>query len=160
MTRSPLPARALLLLLGLIGAVPSAAQRAQAQRPDLSPSVRRFVTVDTPVVAMTHVRVIDGTGAPARENQTLIIRDGRIAAIGPNGTVAIPAGARTLDLTGRSVIPGLVMVHEHLYYPTGPAAYAYLAESFPRLYLAGGVTAMRTGGNMNGYGARPSCRLR
>jgi enamidase len=152
MTRSPLPARALLLLLGLIGAVPSAAQRAQAQRPDLSPSVRRFVTVDTPVVAMTHVRVIDGTGAPARENQTLIIRDGRIAAIGPNGTVAIPAGARTLDLTGRSVIPGLVMVHEHLYYPTGPAAYAYLAESFPRLYLAGGVTAMRTGGNMNGYG--------
>jgi enamidase len=57
-----------------------------------------------------------------------------------------------LDLTGKSVIPGLVMVHEHLYYPTGPGVYGNLAESFTRLYLAGGVTSMRTGGNMNGYG--------
>ena len=57
-----------------------------------------------------------------------------------------------MDLTGKSVIPGLVMVHEHLYYPTGPGVYANLTESFTRLYLAGGVTSMRTGGNMNGYG--------
>src|SRR6185436_20184561 len=63
-----------------------------------------------------------------------------------------PAGAQVLDLTGKSVIPGLVMVHEHLYYPTGPGVYANLSESFSRLYLAGGVTSMRTGGNMNGYG--------
>jgi imidazolonepropionase-like amidohydrolase len=57
-----------------------------------------------------------------------------------------------LDLTGKSVIPGLVMVHEHLYYPTGPGVYANLVESFTKLYLAGGVTSMRTAGNMNGYG--------
>jgi len=50
------------------------------------------------------------------------------------------------------VIPGLVMMHEHLYYPTGPGVYGNLAESFTRLYLAGGVTSMRTGGNMNGFG--------
>ena len=62
-----------------------------------------------------------------------------------------PAGATTLDLAGRSVIPGLVMVHEHLYYPAGPGVYGQLGESFIRLYLAGGVTTMRTGGNVNGF---------
>jgi len=56
--------------------------------------------------------------------------------------VAVPAGARIIDLTGKSVIPGLVMVHEHLFYPTGPGVYANLAESFTRLYLAGGVTTI------------------
>jgi enamidase len=123
-----------------------------AQRPTLAPGVRPYVAIDTPVVALTHVRVIDGTGAPARNDQTLIIRNGTIAGLGDARSVALPAGAQILDLTGKSVIPGLVMVHEHLFYPTGPGVYANLAESFTRLYLAGGVTSMRTGGDMNGYG--------
>jgi imidazolonepropionase-like amidohydrolase len=123
-----------------------------AQRPTLSASVRSFVAVDSPIVAATHVRVIDGTGAPAREDQTIIIRDGRIAALGNSSMIAVPAGAQVLDLSGRTVMPGLVMVHEHLYYPTAPGVYANLAESFTRLYLAGGVTSMRTGGNLNGFG--------
>ena len=123
-----------------------------AQRPTLSAAVRAFVAVDTPVVALTHARVVDGTGAPARDEQTVVIRNGRIAALGSSRSVAIPAGAQVIDLTGKTIIPGLVMVHEHLYYPTGPGVYANLEESFTRLYLAGGVTSMRTGGNMNGYG--------
>ena len=57
-----------------------------------------------------------------------------------------PAGATIVDLTGKSVIPGLVMMHEHLYYTTGPGVYGQLGVSFSRLYLAGGVTTMRTGG--------------
>src|SRR6267378_186777 len=124
----------------------------QAQRPTLSTAVRAFIAVDTPVVALAHVRVIDGTGAPARDDQTLIIRDGRIASLGDSRSIAIPAGAQVVDLTGKTVIPGLVMVHEHLFYPTGPGVYANLTESFTRLYLAGGVTSMRTGGNLNGFG--------
>jgi enamidase len=123
-----------------------------AQRPTLSAAVRTYVTVDTPVVALTHARVIDGTGAPARDDQTIIIRDGRIAALGGSRSIAIPVGAQVIDLAGKSVIPGLVMVHEHLFYPTGPGVYGNLAESFTRLYLAGGVTSMRTGGNLNGFG--------
>ena len=107
-----------------------------AQRPTLSTAVRAFVAVDTPVVALTHARVIDGTGAPARDDQTLIIRDGRIAALGNSRSVAVPVGAQTIDLTGKTVIPGLEMVHEHLFYPTGPGIYANLEESFTRLYLA------------------------
>ena len=129
-----------------------AAAPATAQRPKLSPAVRQYVAVDTNVVALTHVRVIDGTGAPAREDQTLVIQGGKITALGPAASVAPPAGAVVMDLTGKSVIPGLVMMHEHLFYPTGPGVYANLTESFTRLYLAGGVTSMRTTGNANGYG--------
>src|SRR6185503_13449105 len=125
---------------------------AQGARPALSPAVKQVVAVDTDVVALTHVRVIDGTGAPARDDQTVIVRDGRIAQVGSTASIAVPAGARVLDLTGKSVIPGLVMVHEHLFYPTGPGVYGNVSESFVRLYLAGGVTSMRTGGNMDGYG--------
>ena len=122
-----------------------------AQPPQFSNAVRNFIKVDAPVVALTNVRVIDGTGATPRERQTIVLRDGLIAQLGDAGRVKAPEGATVIDLTGKSVIPGLVMVHEHLYYPTGPGVYGQLGESFARLYLAGGVTTMRTGGNTNGF---------
>jgi imidazolonepropionase-like amidohydrolase len=122
-----------------------------AQRLAVSDNVKAFVTVDAPIVALTNVRIIDGTGAAARPNQTLIIKDGNIADLGESGRVTIPTGATTLDLSGKTIMPGIVMVHEHLFYPTGPGVYGQLGESFTRLYLAGGVTTMRTGGNLNGY---------
>ena len=121
-----------------------------AQRPVLTAAVRSFVAVDTPVVVLTHAWLIDGTGAPTRENQSIVIEDGRITAVG--AAVAIPAGALVIDLAGKTVTPGFAMVHEHLFYPAGPGVYGNYAESFVKLYLAGGVTSMRTGGNMNGYG--------
>jgi enamidase len=124
---------------------------AAAQRPTLSAAVKQYVAVDTPVVALTHVRVIDGTGAAPKEDQTLIIRDGNILALGPARSTRVSDGAQAMDLTGKSVIPGLVMMHEHLYYPTGPGVYGADYVSFSRLYLAGGVTSMRTAGNVGGY---------
>ncbi len=133
-------------------AAPAITAQPARGRPTLGNNARQFVAVDTALLALTHVRVIDGTGAPARADQTIIIRDGRIVSVGDAARAQIPAGARVMDVTGKSVIPGLVLVHEHLYYPTGPGVYANLTESFTRLYLAGGVTSMRTGGNMNGYG--------
>jgi imidazolonepropionase-like amidohydrolase len=141
------------LLGAVVGTALLAPGRLPAQqRPDTLPaSLRPFVTVDADVVALRHVRLVDGTGAPARDDQTLVLRDGRIAAVGDEGTVAVPAGARELDLTGRTVLPGLVMVHEHLFYPVGRRHYGDFTQTYPRLYLAGGVTSMRTGGNMNGY---------
>lgn len=128
-----------------------AAQRVEAQRAPIAPAVRSFVAIDTSVFAITNTRVIDGTGAPAREAQTVVVRDGKIIAMGATASVAVPAGALRIDGTGTSVMPGMVMVHEHLFYPTGPGIYGNLTESFSRLYLAGGVTSMRTGGNMNGF---------
>src|SRR5439155_10609994 len=120
------------------------------QPPQFSNAVRNFITIDASVVALTNVRVIDGTGAPPRERQTIVLRDGLIADIGDAARVKPPEGATMVDLTGKSVMPGLVMVHEHLYYTTGPGVYGQLGLSFCRLYLAGGVTTMRTAGNVNG----------
>ena len=75
-------------------------------------------------------------------------------AIGDDGRVAVPEGALTLDLTGHSVIPGLVGMHDHMYYPSPQgslAMYPEHATSFPRLYLAGGVTTIRTTGSVEPY---------
>ena len=137
------------ILLG--AAALTTAATVSAQRQPVDNAILSFVKVDAPLVALAHARIIDGTGAPAREDQTLLIRDGVIAAAGDSATVTVPEGATLLDLAGRTVMPGLVMVHEHLYYPTGPGVYGQLGESFVRLYLAGGVTTMRTGGNVNGF---------
>jgi imidazolonepropionase-like amidohydrolase len=134
-------ARTLLFCLAAMAAV---------QPPQYSTLVRSFITIDAPIIALTNVRVIDGTGAPARQQQTVVIRGGNIAEIGDTGRVTIPEGATSIDLTGKSILPGLVMVHEHLYYPSGSGVYGQLGASFIRLYLAGGVTTMRTGGNVNG----------
>ncbi len=135
---------ALLALTGLTAAA------ANAQRyDDLSREVRTYVTVSEPVVALRNVRVIDGTGAAPREGQTVLIRDGRIAAVGPN--VAIPAGARVLDLAGHSVLPGLVGMHNHIHYSAAGWRNINLAYSSPRLYLASGVTTIRATGSLAPY---------
>lgn len=123
-------------LLGLLLAMPLAAQNP-------------FISVNAPVVALTHVRVLDGTGGPALENQTIVLDQGKIAAVG--AAVAVPEGAKVLDLTGDTVIPGLIGMHEHLFYPAGRGQYNEQSFSFPRLYLAAGVTTIRTGGNLEGY---------
>jgi enamidase len=125
---------------------------ASAARQQLSQQVRTaYVSVEAPVVALTNARVIDGTGGPVREGQTVVIKDGVIAMVGGAGSVKPPTDARVIDLAGKTVLPGLVMVHEHLYYPVGQGVYGQFGESFTRLYLAGGVTTMRTGGNVNGF---------
>jgi len=111
---------------------------------------RAFVRSNAPVIALTNARVIDGTGAPARESQTVVVRDGNIAYAGP-AAGAPTAGAEVIDLNGHTVLPGFVMLHEHLFYPAGNAMYNELGFSFPRLYLAGGATTIRTGGSMMPY---------
>ena len=142
----------------LIGAV-AAASVAQ-EKPTLSPITKSFVAVEAPVTALVHVRVIDGTGGPAQADQTILVESGMIREIGASGAVSIPSGARVLDLTGRSVIPGLVGMHDHMFYPTAsgegqaegaPALYGEMGFSFPRLYLAGGVTSIRTTGSLETY---------
>lgn len=65
-------------------------------------------------VALQNVRVFDGTGAPARDGQTVLIRGSRIEAVGDAPNVPVPPDAERLDLSGHTVLPGLVMLHEHL----------------------------------------------
>jgi imidazolonepropionase-like amidohydrolase len=109
------------------------------------------VIVDAAVVALVHVRVVDGTGAAARGDQTIVIEKGRISAVGASATVRIPRNARTLDLKGRTVIPGLVGMHDHLFYPDGDGFFRQSSFSFSRLYLAAGVTSIRTAGSVEPY---------
>jgi imidazolonepropionase-like amidohydrolase len=116
----------------------------------ISPVREDFVHTQAPLVALTHVRVIDGTGAPIKEDQTIIIEKGRISALGNADSLAAPPNARTLDLRGYTVIPGLVGMHEHLFYAVDRGKrYITAAQSFTRLYLASGVTSIRTAGTLN-----------
>ena len=120
----------------------------------LSPDVRAFVKEDAATLALTHVRVIDGTGGPVRSDQTLIIRDERISALGDAATTKVPEGAKVLDLTGHTLLPGLIGMHDHMFYPAPGRSiplYNEHAASFPRLYLADGVTSLRTTGSLEPY---------
>jgi imidazolonepropionase-like amidohydrolase len=111
---------------------------------------QQFIRVEAPVVALAHVRVIDGTGAAARDDQTIIIADGKIQSIGPSSSATVPANSQVLDLKGYTVLPGLVGMHNHMFFPQGgsPPMYSNMASSFPRLYLALGVTTIRTTGSV------------
>ena len=130
------------VVAAMLGPLPVAAQSFG----DLSPDTREFVSVSAPVVALVGVTVLDGTGAEARADQTVVIRDGRIAAIGPAGEVEVPAGAEVHELPGHTVIPGMVGMHDHLFY-SGGGRQAQLSFSAPRLYLGSGVTTIRTTGS-------------
>ncbi|MDQ3520416.1 MAG: amidohydrolase family protein [Gemmatimonadota bacterium] len=121
-----------------------------AQAPTLSPATRQFVSIEAPVVALTRVRVIDGTGAPAAAEQTIVMANGKITAVGKTGSTRVPAGARVVELTGHTVIPGLVGLHDHTFYTTS-ARSMQLNTSAPRLYLGSGVTTIRTTGSMSPY---------
>jgi imidazolonepropionase-like amidohydrolase len=117
----------------------------------LSPEVRNFVKVDAPAVALTHVRVIDGTGAAPIEDQTIVLRKGKIESMAAASSAKIPTDAQVLDLHDYSVIPGLVGMHDHMFYPMGNVIFGEMGYSFPRLYLAAGVTTIRTTGSIEPY---------
>ena len=132
-----------LLLLCSVSAV--------AQTP--STDAKAYVKYGQPVIALNHVRVIDGTGAATKDDQMLVISGGKIQSINSSGA-NVPQGAQVLDLAGHSVIPGLVGMHDHIYYPASGRnlpMYPEHAWSFPRLYLAGGVTTIRTTGSVETY---------
>jgi imidazolonepropionase-like amidohydrolase len=118
------------------------------------PSERQqFIRAEAPVIALAHVRVIDGTGSAPVEDQTIIIADGKIQSIASSTNAKIPTGAQMMDLKGYTVMPGLVGMHNHMFFPMGgsPPMYSNMGSSFPRLYLAHGVTTIRTTGSVAPY---------
>jgi imidazolonepropionase-like amidohydrolase len=118
-----------------------------------APDRQQFIRVEAPMVALAHVRVIDGTGAAPREDQTIVLSGGKIQSVGPTADAKVPANAQTLDLQGYTVLPGLVGMHNHMFFPMGgsPPMYSNMSSSFPRLYLALGVTTIRTTGSVAPY---------
>jgi imidazolonepropionase-like amidohydrolase len=141
------------------------ATTASAQQ--MSPTVAAYVSHDNlkATLLLDHLRVIDGTGAPAREDQTIVIMNSQIAAILPTGqtfTCGECFPFQHIDLTGDSVFPGIVGMHDHMYYIARPNAdnehggeppllVPQMTFSAPRLYLAAGVTTLRTTGSVEPY---------
>jgi imidazolonepropionase-like amidohydrolase len=173
------PLRSLPLLLVLSIASVAAAQQptpADTTPSHFAPAVAKFVRYDSTknTLYLDHVRVIDGTGAPPIEDATVILLNGRIAAIQRPTHMQANAGhmetwscqdcppALHIDLTGRTIFPGLVGMHDHMYYiarpnftPDGhfdpPLMVPEMAFSSPRLYLGAGVTTLRTTGSVEPY---------
>jgi len=134
------------LLLSSVGAV--------AQIAAEPPGDREFVKIESPLLALEHVQVIDGTGAPPKSDQTILIGGGRIQAVANSTQFSLPAGAERMNLQGYTVIPGLVGMHNHLFslaFQGGTAVVREVAISFSRLYLANGVTTIRTTGSIEPY---------
>src|SRR3977135_2948843 len=133
-----------------------------AQTSELSKAVKDYVRADAPKIVLTHVRVIDGTGSPAVEDQNLVLESGKIASIQAGADASASAGTTILDLHGYTVMPGIVGMHNHLFYLVRPNLNAQrkfdppvlapqMTFSAPRLYLAAGVTTMRTTGSVETY---------
>jgi imidazolonepropionase-like amidohydrolase len=114
---------------------------------------QQFVRVEAPIVVLRNVRVIDGTGAAPVEDQTVVIMGDKIHAVSSMSTANLPSNAQVLDLKGYTVLPGLVGMHNHMFFPMGgsPPMYSNMGSSFPRLYLALGVTTIRTTGSVVTY---------
>lgn len=151
-----LAAAAALAITSSVGAAPVLAPPAPP-----GPDVQPFVSVPAGRIALTHVRVIDGTGAGPLENATILLDGPKITAV-QRSSAAIPTAYRVIDLTGASVIPGLVGMHNHMFYIARPNIDAsghfedplvvpQMTFSAPRLYLANGVTTMRTTGSVEPY---------
>jgi imidazolonepropionase-like amidohydrolase len=132
-----------------------------APPPELGSDVQQFVQVSAGRIAITHLRIIDGTGAAPLEDQTLLLDGAKIAAVQP-ASAPVPAGYRTIDGSGETALPGLVGMHNHLFYLQRPNIDAsgkfeqpiivpQMSFSAPRLYLANGVTTMRTTGSVEPY---------
>ncbi|HEX4577246.1 MAG TPA: amidohydrolase family protein, partial [Edaphobacter sp.] len=133
-----------------------------AQTPTLSPAVNKYVKVNAPALLLTHVRIIDGTGAAPLEDQNLLIEGGKIVSITKDIPTPSHPPREIIDLHNHTVIPGLVGMHDHLYYiaradeaadgsSEPPLIVPQMTFTAPRMYLAAGVTTMRTTGSVEPY---------
>ncbi len=116
-----------------------------------SSAVKKYISVQADTLALIHAKITDGSGGPSRPDQTLVIMKGIIMEMGNSANTKVPVNAKIIDCTGKTIIPGMIMMHEHLFYAEAAGDY-YLGQempvSFPQLYFAGGVTTMRTAGSL------------
>src|SRR6266511_1969339 len=138
---TPMKTTAILLLLASIFSI-GPSQTPQAP----SPERQQFIRVEAPVIALAHVRVIDGTGAASHDDQTIVIAEGKIQSIGPGTTANVPPTAQVLDLKGYTVLPVLVGMHNHMFFPQRGSSpnYSNITNIYTRSQHAPRVTTRRT----------------
>jgi len=121
-----------------------------------SDETKKYIEYDDPVTVFKNGLLIDGKGSAAKPNQTVIISNGKIDWVGDDAKATIPKDAKIIELNGKTIMPGLVMLHEHMYISAHEISTRYLnlrqlPFSFPRLYLAAGSTTIRTCGSIEPY---------
>ena len=143
-TLNALSMRNLILLLLLVSHSGLHAQET------ISDEVEKYVDYARGNYLLQNLKILDGTGNSALEDMDIWIEGEIIKEVGKD--LPAPPGATVLDMSGKSAIPGFVMLHEHMFYPKSTPDEAYgldqMSYSFPLLYLAGGVTMMRTAGSI------------
>ena len=123
---------------------------------NFSDETKKYIDYNDPVTVFKNALLIDGKGSPAKPRQTVIIRNGKIDWVGDDGKAPSTPDAKIIDLGGKALMPGLVMMHEHMYISAFSLAPFYLNVrqlplSFPRLYFAAGATTIRTTGSIEPY---------
>lgn len=139
--------RLAVLLITLLSVMATSWELGHAQAPAATPKPAAPAAPPAPPVALTGARVIDGTGATPLERATVVITDGRISAVGPEATVRVPAGVTRIDMSGRTIMPGLINAHGHL--DSGDEAvplYDRIVQQL-RVYARYGVTTVVTLGD-------------
>lgn len=121
-----------------------------------SDETKKYIDYNDSITVFKNALLIDGKGSAAKPHQTIIIRNGKIDWVGDDTKAMILKGANTIDLNGKAIMPGLVMLHEHMYISAANMTPRYLnlrqlPFSFPRLYLAAGATTIRTCGSIEPY---------
>jgi imidazolonepropionase-like amidohydrolase len=123
---------------------------------NFSDETKKYIDYNDPVTVFKNALLIDGTGNPAKPHQTVIIRSGKIDWVGDDSKATLPSDGKVIDLNGKALMPGLVMLHEHMYMSAFSFDPFYLNVrqlplSFPRLYFAAGATTIRTAGSIEPY---------
>ena len=80
-----------------------------------SDETKKYIDYNDSITVFKNALLIDGKGNAAKPNQTIIISNGKIQWIGDDAKLELPKGAKVIDLNGKALIPGLVMLHEHMY---------------------------------------------
>ena len=105
------------------------------------PAKAPVAQVPAVTTVLTGARVIDGTGAAPIEQATIIVTNGRIEAIG-TGDVRVPAGAARVDVSGKTIVPGLINAHGHVQFPEGAASPRDVLAAQMKLYSDYGITTV------------------
>ena len=119
-------------------------------------SAQAYISYKQDTIALTHCYLADVIHKTVLRDETIVIAHGIITVTGKTKKVRIPPGATIIDCTGKTVLPGYVLLHEHMFYPAASVSPYYvhfkqLPVTFPRLYLACGVTTARTAGSVEPY---------
>lgn len=92
----------------------------------MSPNVKKFISYDQSTLLFKNALLYDGTGSDPKPNQDVLIKGGTITEVGTVDESGLGAQVQVIDMTGKTLTPGFIMLHEHMFYPTLPDDFTML----------------------------------